>query len=413
MQINNLKTVTLISSDFDYKVRRAKYEIKCIDSSIIKYYQCIQQWIDELLDKVDYYEKEKENVISDFNIIGLKLNKKYEPNTNLTEEENRLLAERQKFFQQKFALGMQSVKSKILAVKRQANDLEYRIDEIDNTDDSIYALALLEQEKRASFTFVAENTAKIISNALKKIEYFEANHQFVMNAIQIWEEWSEDYRIFKTKYKADLKNTCEEDGIEENIWLGWYQGWQQLHFSIEEKVQPMIEYALKGTIPVSNQNEDGIAERVINALQEYKKGIDQFYLEERKSIYQKYVFQSGGELQDKFEAEGSLYKYAVKFQSVLQEIIFECKSAEARILILKWANSLLDIQIDEILSFIANNDVQEISHTILEEFAKLKQKNYDVYLADAKAYAEERSRREKQYNSLIFKMRKEDRKSVV
>ena len=35
----------------------------------------------------------------------------------------------------------------------------------------------------------------------------------------------------------------------------------------------------------------------------------------------------------------------------------------------------------------------------------LKQKNYDVYLSDAKAYGAEKVRREKEYNSLIFKMR--------
>ena len=74
---------------------------------------------------------------------------------------------------------------------------------------------------------------------------------------------------------------------------------------------------------------------------------------------------------------------------------------------MNWANSLLDIQIDEVLKFVANNDLQKISHTILDEFAGLKQKNYDIYLADAKAYSVEKARREKAYNSLIFKMRKD------
>lgn len=94
-------------------------------------------------------------------------------------------------------------------------------------------------------------------------------------------------------------------------------------------------------------------------------------------------------------------------QSELQDIIFNCKNAEDRVWILNWANSLLDIQIDEVLKFVANNDLQKISHTILAEFAALKQKNYDIYLADAKAYSEEKARREKAYNSLIFKMRKD------
>ena len=91
----------------------------------------------------------------------------------------------------------------------------------------------------------------------------------------------------------------------------------------------------------------------------------------------------------------------------MQEIIFNCKNAEDRIFILNWADDLLDIQIDEILVFVADNDLQKISREILGEFAALKQKNFDIYLTDAKAYGEESAHREKEYNSLVFKMRKD------
>lgn len=406
-QINELQTVTLLSSDFDYTALLAKYDIKAIDASLIKYYQAVQQWCRELMEKVDYYEEQKASVIKDFNLISLKLSKKYEANSNLTEAENILLCDRQHFFQKNFSLGMNSVKTKILAVKKQADALEYRIDEIDEGENSLRELAELEQEKRASFAFLAENTAKIIKNALRKIEYFEANHTFVMNAINIWENWTEGYRVFKTTYKEDMKHDCEDDGIEEEIWSAWYQDWQQLRYAIELKMQPVIERGLCGSMPTNKEVKTSVPEQLIHILDEYKKQIDKFYKEERKGIYQKFAFQAGGDLQEKFEAESSLYKFVAMLQSELQDIIFNCKNAEDRVWILNWANSLLDIQIDEVLKFVANNDLQKISHTILDEFAALKQKNYDIYLADAKAYSEEKARREKAYNSLIFKMRKD------
>lgn len=406
-QIEELQTVTLLSSNFDYTALLAKYDIKAIDASVIKYYQAVQQWCIELMEKLDYYEEEKASVIKDFNLISLKLSKKYEDNQSLTEDENVLLRDRQRFFQKKFSLGMNSIKTKILALKKQADDLEYRIDEIDDGANSICELAELEQEKRASFSFLAENTAKIIKNALLKIEYFEDNHSFVMNAINIWENWTEDYRVFKTTYKEDMKNDCEDDGIEEEIWSVWYQDWQQLRYAIELKMQPVIERGLRGCMPTNSELEISVPEQLIHVLDDYKKQIDKFYKEERKGIYQKFAFQAGGELQDKFETESSLYKYVAMFQSSLQDIIFNCKNAEDRVWILNWANSLLDIQIDEILEFVANNDLQKISHTILNEFAALKQKNYDIYLADVKVYSEEKARREKEYNSLIFKMCKD------
>ena len=406
-QIKGLQKVTLLSSDFDYTALLAKYDLKAIDASLIKYYQAVQQWCRELMEKVDYYEEQKASVIKDFNLISLKLSKKYEANSNLTEAENTLLCDRQRFFQKNFSLGMNSVKTKLLAVKKQADALEYSIDEIDEGENSLRELAELEQEKRASFAFLAENTAKIIKNALRKIEYFEANHTFVMNAINIWENWTEGYRVFKTTYKEDMKNDCEDDGIEEEIWSAWYQDWQQLRYAIELKMQPVIERGLRGSMPTNKEVKTSVPEQLIHILDEYKKQIDKFYKEERKGIYQKFAFQAGGDLQEKFETESSLYKFVAMLQSELQDIIFNCKNAEDRVWILNWANSLLDIQIDEVLKFVANNDLQKISHTILAEFAALKQKNYDIYLADAKAYSEEKARREKAYNSLIFKMRKD------
>lgn len=406
-QIKQLQTVTLLSSDFDYTALLAKYDIKAIDASLIKYYQAVQQWCRELMEKVDYYEEQKASVVKDFNLISLKLSRKYETDPNLTEAENNLLCDRQRFFQKNFSLGMNSVKTKILAVKKQADALEYRIDEIDEGENSLRELAELEQEKRASFAFLTENTAKIIKNALRKIEYFEANHTFVMNAINIWENWTEGYRVFKTTYKEDMKHDCEDDGIEEEIWSAWYQDWQQLRYAIELKMQPVIERGLHGSMPTNKEVKTSVPEQLIHILDDYKKQIDKFYKEERKGIYQKFAFQVGGDLQEKFETESSLYKFVAMLQSELQDIIFNCKNAEDRVWILNWANSLLDIQIDEVLKFVANNDLQKISRTILNEFAALKQKNYDIYLADAKAYSEEKARREKAYNSLIFKMRKD------
>lgn len=406
-QLDKLQSVVLLSSEFDYTQLLAKYNLAEIDKSVIKYYQAVQNWTDELLDKLSYFEQQKENVINDFNLISLKLSKKYEANDNLTAEENSLLQKRQQFFKNRLSLGMNTVKNQLLLVKQQADDLEQRIDDINNDENSFALMAELENEKRPSFALVAENTATIVKNALKKIEYFEANRRFVVAAIDIWEKWTEDYKVFKTKDREELKNSTEQDGIDENIWQSWYADWQKLRFNIEEKIQPALARGLKGDIPTKKENEITVIEQLIRCLEMYKEDIDKFYLEERKGIYQKYAFAPGGNLQDKFETESELYKRTAKFQSDLQEIIFSCTKTADRMFILKWAENLLDIQIDEIISFVADKDLQQISREVLQSFSQLKQKNYDAYLNDAKAYSQEKANREKQYNSLMFKMRSE------
>ena len=102
-----------------------------------------------------------------------------------------------------------------------------------------------------------------------------------------------------------------------------------------------------------------------------------------------------------------LYKLTSKFQGALQKIIFSCTSSSDRIFILNWADSLLDLRIDGVISFVADNGLDKVSAEILDGFSALRQKNYDVYLSDAEAYGEELSRREKEYNSLMFRMRKD------
>lgn len=402
-QCEEVKTITI---NFDYTTLLNKYDTASIDKSIIKYYETVQKWIDELMEYLADFEQQKESVIQDCNQIGLQLSAVYKDDNNLTEAENELLKNRQYYFKDKLALGMDKVKTNLLKVKQQADDIEYTINEIDDGDNAIYELAQLEKKERASFALIAENTAKIVNKALQKIDFFEHNRDFIIKAVEVWSKWNEDYKVFKTKQYEELKHSCEEDDIEAEVWQKWYEDWQKLRFTIEEKLQPMIARGLKGDIETKEEQETPIIMQAIYVLNDYKIAVDNFYLEERKNIYQQYVFQSCGDLQEKFEVEKERYARTVNLQKALQNIIFNCKKEADKIFILRWIDNLIDIQINEIIQFVADNNLEQISQEVLNEFAKLKQKNYYMYLADIKAYSQEQANREKTYNSLIFKMRK-------
>lgn len=402
-QCEEVKTITI---NFDYTTLLNKYDIPSIDKSIIKYYEAVQKWIDELMEYLADFEQQKESVIQDCNQIGLQLSTTYKDDSNLTEAENELLKNRQYYFKDKLALGMDKVKANLLKVKQQADDIEYTINEIDDGNNAIYELAQLEKKERASFALIAENTAKIVSKALQKIDFFEHNRDFIVKAVEVWSKWNEDYKVFKTKQYEELKHSCEQDDIEVEVWQKWYEDWQKLRFTIEEKLQPMIARGLKGNIEAKEEQETPIIMQAIYVLNDYKIAVDNFYLEERKNIYQQYVFQNCGDLQEKFEVEKELYARTMNLQKALQNIIFNCKKEADKIFILRWIDNLIDIQINEIIQFVADNNLEQISQEVLNEFAKLKQKNYYMYLADIKAYSQEQANREKAYNSLIFKMRK-------
>lgn len=218
-QCEEVKTITI---NFDYTTLLSKYDIASIDKSIIKYYEAVQKWIDELMEYLADFEQQKESVIQDCNQIGLQLSAVYKDDNNLTEAENELLKNRQYYFKDKLALGMDKVKANLLKVRQQADDIEYTINEIDDGDNVIYELAQLEKKERASFALIAENTAKIVNKALQKIDFFEHNRDFIVKAVEVWSKWNEDYKVFKTKQYEELKHSCEEDDIEAEVWQKWY-----------------------------------------------------------------------------------------------------------------------------------------------------------------------------------------------
>ena len=398
-QIDELKTEVVLSSTFDYNTILLNYDIKSIDNSIIKYYKAIQSWIDDLFTKLQHFEDAKWDTIREFNICGLELSKRYEENPNLDQKENLLLKNRQAFLRKNLDIGMSNVKNKLLLVKNQADNLESRIEDINDSENSIELLADLEEEKRASFNFIAENTANIIKNTLLKVEHFETNKDFIKNIINLETKWRENYKVFKIKDKDELKFLSEEDGIEEVIYMSWFEDWKNKRYILEESFTKLIEYSIK--------TSKIMALDTLNILEKYSKNIDDFYKNERKNIYQKYAFVPGGDIQEKLEVESELYKKTSKFQSDLQNIIFKLDNVEDRIFLLKWSNSIIDLQVDEVLYFVRDKELNKISETILNQFADLKRNNIENYISDAKLYSEEKANREKQFNSLMYKMRKE------
>jgi hypothetical protein len=406
-EIDKLQRVVVLSSEFDYHSILVKYDIDSIDDSIIKYYDAVKSVTDEFMDKLNYYEDEKRDIIHDFNVIGFDLSKNHDESPGLIEDEIDMFKKRQSFLKKQFQLSMVDVKTKLLSLKKQAEDIEDRIEKINDGDNSIREIAVLEKEQRASFRFIVENASNIIKKALLKIEFFEANRDVAKNIISLWDQWSEDYKVFKTSSKDEFTKTCEDDSIESEAYLLWYEDWRKKRYELEQVFLPIIEYGLKGKMIDRIGDQPTCLEGILGKLKDYKDKLDDFYLEERKNIHQKFAFQVGGELQEKFEVESELYKLTSGLQIQLHDIVFDMEKQEDRMFLINITEKLIGLQIDEILDFIRDKELISISRNLLDEFIELKRMNFKTYITDSKAYSEELERREKEYNSLVFKMRKD------
>ncbi|MBR1729621.1 MAG: hypothetical protein IJ728_08875 [Selenomonadaceae bacterium] len=387
----------------DYKSLLANYDVPSINNSIIQYYTAIKSLTDNLLDKLTEYENAKAETINKFSEINLKLSARYIENSHLATEENQLLADRQNFLAQNLQLGLDDAKNQIISVKMQAEAIERSIDNINHDNNSLINLAKLTEIKRAEFSLVVENLTHILNKALDKMNFAENHQQFITNLIKFWSVFDDSYRAFKTQKYEELKAACSNDNIEAEIFNKWYADWQKKRFLIEQQFLTLIAFSLKGHLVDGNFS----ALNVLACLQKYKMAIDNFYLKERKYIYQKAIIKSDDNLQEKIETESELYKLTEEFQKAFQEIIFSLPKSEERIFLMKWSEPLLNLQIDEILNFIQDNDLQKISQEVLNQFMELRRQNFIAYLSDSKAYSDAVQQRDKEYNSLIFRMRKD------
>lgn len=393
----------------DYLPILAKYDLNALATSPIKYYKAVSSVADTFLDVLQDYETQNSEAIGEFSQAALTLGAKYTQNPNLTDEENNLLEERQKFLSRKLEAGTDDVKEQILSLKEQAKLFFDRLDEINHGKNSIRELAALEAEPRANFAFLVENTATIVQSAQDKLNFFILHKDLVSQIVSAWETCSDDYKTFKTNRHEELITLCRADEVESEMFDAWYDDWQTKRLAMERRLLPLIEFALKGNL-LPQDDKPSAFEEVLKTLCDYRDAVDKFYLHDRKNIYQKFAFTAGGDLQEKFETESELYKRTEIFQREIQKIIFARDKTEERIFLLRWAEPLLNLSVDAITDFIRERELDSISEKILNQFAALRRQNLMSYLADSAAFSKALQQREKDYNQLMFRMRKGLRK---
>lgn len=393
----------------DYRKILAGYDVQTLATSPIQYFEAVSDVADTFLDVLQNYETAQSKTISEFSQTAVKLGAHYVKSPHLDEKENSLLEERQKFLARRLALGTDEVKTQILLLKEQAKNFSERLDEINHNKNSVRELAALESEPRASFAFLVENAARLIQNAQLKMDFFILNKKFVAFVVNAWESWSNDYKIFKTNSHEELIAACRAADVDEKIFGKWYEDWRGKRFLIEQRFLPLIEFALKGHL-LSQDDKISAVEETLKALRDYKDALDKFYLNERKSIYQKFAFTAGGDLLEKFETESELYKQTEKFQREWQKIIFSCDKTEDRNFLLKWAEPLLNLSVNAIVDFLEERQLDTMTEKILSQFAALRRQSLMSYLADSAAFAKALQQREKETTQLFFRMRKGLRK---
>lgn len=78
--------VNLFTSDFDYRLDLNNYDLSAIQNSVWQYSQASQQWIDNLLNRIDEWENEHLGLVKNTVELNQELEKKLPVSINVTAE---------------------------------------------------------------------------------------------------------------------------------------------------------------------------------------------------------------------------------------------------------------------------------------------------------------------------------------
>ncbi|RZG87997.1 hypothetical protein EXE10_03825 [Acinetobacter sp. WCHAc060033] len=391
--------INVFTSDFDYRLDLDNYDLPVIQSSVWQYSQASQQWINTLLNRIDEWENEHLDLVKNTVELNQELDKKLPVSINVTAEEKQLLEAQLQHLEKRLDLGLTPLRSHLINLLSEAQQISFNLEQTN----TLLGLAQIEQQARPSFELLAEHTAILCTKTLKEMEWLDESLDFVKMVVSVLRKSAEDYLILVDKYQQDLIQIGLDNSIETEEITKWFAEWRNERLSLLKQIQPLLDAGLNRII-----DEQTVLD-VLPCIEQYQNELDQFYLQKRLGIHTTYAFQPNGHRQEKLEKEQELTKLVHQFMQQLEKVIFNTQTTAQKIWLIRFSEVWQQGVVNEITDFLAKEQLIERDDVVLimsEELRKVQQQNLAACLQDAQSYSEALAQREKDVNTLIFKMRK-------
>lgn len=392
-------SVNVFTSDFDYHLELDTFNLDAIKNSVWQYSEASQQWLNTLLNRVDEWENQHLNLVKNTVELNQELDKKLPVGINVSTEEKQLLESQLQHLKQRLDIGLMPLRSNLINLLLESQQISAHLEQTN----TFAGLAQIEQQLRPSFTLLAEHSATLCTKTLKEMEWLDQSLDFVKIVVSVLRKSSEDYLIFVDKYQQDLMQIGLDNSIEAEEITKWFAEWRTERLSLLKQIQPLLDAGLNKII-----DEQTVLD-VLPCIEQYQTELDQFYLQKRLGIHTTYAFQPNGHRQEKLEKEQELTKLVHQFMQQLEKVIFNTKTTAQKIWLIRFSEVWQQGIVNEITDFISKEQLIErddIVQIMSEELRKVQQQNLVACLQDAQSYSEALAQREKDMNTLIFKMRK-------
>lgn len=392
VEANKTPKHTMPKINFEYLAELEKYKINETDIDLVDYYRNTSLWSDMLLSKIKELEEEYSEVFKSMNkykqvYISLK-------NNNLPFYNNRA-----DIFNRQFAFSFESMYKSILSLKEDSEKIEKDLNQSLN-EFNFEKLAIIENSMRPSFRLLAKHSAEQVKSHIYKIEKLSNLVPIADKILEINSKWSTDYENISKKKAHYIKSNSEGD-IDETLSNEWFDELLEERGKVEYKLNNLFESSLRGIIDLE------VLEILENKLFKFKDSLDKLYEEERISIHHKCAFLPGSEMHESFEVKDFKFKKLNEFIKEIENVLVNTIDPEVRRWLIKWNNDWFSNEIADNLSILNTKEAESLFLMFSENIRQIKENNLKEFYNDVNGYMEHIKQREKEYNSLVFRMRKE------
>ncbi len=394
-----------LTGQFDFQLDLQAYPLAAIADSSLQYAQATQRWAGQLLAKIDEFARKNNLLIQAATSLHQRLHQDFKLSRFAAVGDSlAILTARDDFMKAALAFDLNGVRAKLIHAEQSGKTLQNQLDSSALNANWLADLATIQTAPRPDFAFVAEYTAQIVLKEVQSLEWLEAHQAGLEQLVAGHLAWLQAFNVFTGQAQDDFLRHAAQEEIEEAVAQACFAAWAQQRLSIERQVLPLYQFAFSQVCSLE------MANAVMDVLQRYQVAVDEFFKKESLPIYQKFAFVGNGELQSEYETRLALFKLCSQFQAELEGLLFTLKDVAVRIHLLRWSEAITQ---QHFVSVRASADTQlalpqqgDIWQTINQELRALQQRSLETFIQDAASFAQAREQRDKEFNSLVFKMRK-------
>ena len=399
----SLKLKFLGTLQFDSSKILSQYDITAINSSLYKYCDDVKKLCKDLIYEIDMFERNNTETLFELKSMTLYLSEKYIEDTRLSDEENEIFLRIYCRIRNSCYIDLDSNKELLKSVIFESDKLKERLDNVTTNNSFFEELGKLEAEVRPSFSLLVDVLVKRINSVYESIISFSLKQDIIDCLLAEYKKMLNEHIERSTSKRSEYIDKCKKEYIDSNIAQKWIEESKEIAI-LRLKVFSMIVNECLEYDVTSDDNE--LYDKIFALLSLHAEAVNSFYENQRIGIYQNNAFSSYSEALDRIETEKKLYEATSEFRKKTIDLITDASEGNSRIIII-CTKKLCDMPIMQLLDVKSSDFDNRISQETFAMLDKLRYDNYDNMKKDARFFAEEQERRDKEFNSLLFRMKKE------